>query len=364
MGAGGPGPRSTEERQSLIEQQSLPWRRSLAYGLPLALSLLAVVSLFSLSFGSSGLSPGEAGAILLGRLPGLGYLHPDVGSGAEAIVLRVRLPRVVLGILVGAALSLAGAAFQGLLRNPLADPFTLGVSSGAAVGAASVMAAGGVVSVPMGALAGGLAALGTVYRLARVGGRLAGETLILAGVVISSFGAALLALVISLSTERLQDIFFWLMGSLALRSWSQVLFVALVLVPVYLFLTLAARELNLLALGEEEALSLGVDVQRLRRSLLLWVSLLTAAVVSVSGTIGFVGLVVPHVVRLLAGPDHRALLPLAAVGGGAFLVAADLASRLLLAPRELPIGAVTALLGAPFFGYLLRRRKRDYFSSR
>ncbi|MEW6659457.1 MAG: iron ABC transporter permease [Thermodesulfobacteriota bacterium] len=299
--------------------------------------------------------------VLLGKL---GVTVPAVDRTTEVVVWGIRLSRVVLSGLVGASLATAGVVFQGLLLNPLADPFTLGVSTGAAFGVALLVMLGvggsflGLSPLPLGALAGALAAMVVVLVLSRESGRIRKETLILAGIVVSTFLSALISLIKSLDEESLSAIVFWIMGSFSGRGWIHVGF----LLP-YAILGLALafsyhRELDILALGEEQSHHLGVAVSKVRLNLLLGASLLTAGAVSVSGVIGFVGLVVPHLVRVLAGPAHGRLLVLSAFAGALILIWADVASRVLLASgQELPVGVVTALLGGPFFFYLLKSRR-------
>jgi iron complex transport system permease protein len=300
-------------------------------------------------------------AVLLGKL---GFSVPAIDRTTEVVIWGIRLSRVVLSGLVGASLAVAGVVFQGLLLNPLADPFTLGVSTGAAFGVALLVMLGvggsfwGLSPLPLGALVGALGAMFAVLVLSREAGRIRKETLILAGIVVSTFLSALISLIKSLDEESLSAIVFWIMGSFSGRGWIHVGF----LVPYAAAgLALAAchhRELDILALGEDQSHHLGVAVSKVRLHLLLGASLLTAGAVSVSGVIGFVGLVVPHLVRILAGPSHGRLLALSAVTGALTLIWADVLSRVLLASgQELPVGVVTALLGGPFFFYLLKSRR-------
>ena len=279
------------------------------------------------------------------------------------IVRQVRLPRVLLASLVGAALSISGAAMQGLFRNALASPYILGVASGAAAGAALaiLLAGSSVVWLPIGAFLGALAAASIVYGLARGRDRRTSVfTLILAGVAVGSLFGAITSLSIFVSSrgERMSDIVFWMMGGLGRSGWSGVVVLAPVVLVCGAGLFLFAPQLNALARGEQGAFHLGVHPERTTRLLLVLSTLLTAAAVSMAGTIGFVGLIIPHLLRLIVGPDHRTLLPCSAIGGAAFLVWADLASRTLLRPIELPVGILTAFLGAPFFLYLLKTQAR------
>ncbi|MEX2416733.1 MAG: iron ABC transporter permease [Paenibacillaceae bacterium] len=303
--------------------------------------------------------------IILQKSFGLGW-KGDIPRNVEMIIWHIRFPRVLLALFIGAALSLAGAAFQGLLRNPLADPFTIGVSSGATLGAVSVLyfqinfLGLGTFSLPVVAILGGFVALMIVFGITRLSNRgMAVETIILAGIIISSFISAIVSLIIALSSqEDMRQILYWMMGSVGMRGWSHLeLFMPFFLIGAAIVL-MHHRELNALAVGEESAQHLGVDVKKRKIWILIGASLLTGSSVAVSGSIGFVGLVIPHLVRLLTGPNHRHVLPLSMLMGGAYLVLADLIARTIIAPKELPIGVITALIGAPVFAVLLMRRFR------
>lgn len=332
----------------------------------LAAAVLSVV--VTTTIGVAEISFRDAGRLILHQLPFFNnIIQADWPSTWETIILRMRLPRVILGFLVGASLSVAGAAFQGLLRNPLADPYTLGVSSGAALGATLAlflqsrygMALGP--GIPFFAFLGASLALFFIYNLARVGGEIPVATLLLAGVVVSSFLSAVISLLMLFAGEHIQGIFFWLVGGLSLRTWSHVTLVLPYVLVGSGVIFFWSRDLDLILLGEESAAHLGVEVERLKKIILVAASLLTGAVVSVSGMIGFVGLVIPHGVRMLVGPGHRSLIPTSALVGGIYLVWIDSLARTLLAPVEIPVGIVTAFLGAPFFIYLLRSRKNIRF---
>ena len=321
--------------------KKISFRAGLVAVIVLALIVLAVMFV-SLFFGAVFISPGD----LFGN----------------EILWQIRLPRVILAALLGLLLSVSGVILQGTLRNPLADPYILGISAGGAIGAALAIALGanfvilGMSSVPVLAFATSLFAVFVVFKLSQVAGKASPETLILAGVAISSFCAAVLSLIIIL-TGNLQSIYFWLLGSLSAAGWSNVITV----IPYALFgLGVAyffSKELNALLLGEELAQTLGVDVERTRAILVGTASLMTAAAVSVSGLIGFVGLIVPHFIRILIGPNHRFLVPISALSGMLLMVVADTIARTIMAPTEIPIGIIMALVGAPFFLYLLRRRR-------
>jgi iron complex transport system permease protein len=275
------------------------------------------------------------------------------------IVWNLRAPRAVLAFLVGGSLGVAGAGLQALVRNPLADPFLLGLSGGAGLGAVLAIALHlpGPWVLPIAAFVGALAALVLVYRLGLVGGAtLDPRILLLGGVAVGAFAAAITTAIVALAdAAELRNAFLWLWGGLSTASWNAVLVVALY-APLPLAVLLAAsRPLDLLALGEESAGYLGADVESVKRRVYLAASLLTAVAVAVSGVIGFVGLIVPHLARLTWGHRHRALLPAAFIGGGALLAIADTLARTAVAPRELPVGVVTALIGVPVFAFLLRR---------
>ncbi len=328
----------------------------------LLIALAVTVIIMATGFGAVPIRPGA----VLRVFTDLIFSSPDGSAGTDyTIIWQIRFPRVLLGFLIGASLAAAGAAFQGLLQNPLADPYTIGVSSGAALGAtaAILLLPAGFFSqmlIPLFGFLGALVALFSVYQLGRVGGRLPVVTVLLAGVVISSFFSALISLSMLFAGEQMRSIFFWLVGGLGMKGWPYVALIVPYLVLGLAVLIFHSRDLNLILLGEEEALSLGVEVERVKKIVLVAASLLTAGAVSVSGMIGFVGLIVPHAMRILIGPDHRLLFPAAVFGGGIFLVAADTFARTVLSPVELPVGIITAFIGAPFFMYLLRRYRSKY----
>jgi iron complex transport system permease protein len=283
-----------------------------------------------------------------------------MSSENQMIVFDLRLPRIVLGMLVGAALSVSGAGFQALLRNPLADPYVLGVSSGGAVGAIAGMIFAPRIPLvtPLAAFVGAIATIAAVYFLGRRSGQLDSTTLLLAGIISASFlGAVISFLVTTLASRDLRGVVFWLMGDLSTpvpASLHWVLLAGLIVGVGAIYTT--AADLNVITSGEREAIHLGVDVTRVKLVVYVSASLLTGLAVSVSGAIGYVGLLVPHAMRMLFGSDYRVLIPSSAIGGAIALLVADTLARTALKPTELPVGAVTAILGAPFFIYLLRRR--------
>ena len=329
-----------------------------------AVGLIALVlALFAgVGFGSVAVAPGDTLGILAQRLLGLdlGATWPPV---AETIVWDLRLPRVLEAMVVGLGLAVAGTTFQGLLRNPLADPYVLGTASGAALGAAiAVLIPVRVAILEFGllqglAFLGAMASIAAVYRLARVGGGAPMTSLLLTGYALGSLLAAGLAMAMYLSGSALRQIFAYLLGSFEAASWGRLAGVVPIVVVASVLILARARSLNGLLLGEDAAAHLGVDVRRQRAILLALASLITAACVAVSGLIGFVGLVVPHVVRLVVGPNARLLLPLSALVGAVLLAFADVVARSL---GEIPVGVVTALIGAPFFLFLLRRTQHGY----
>jgi iron complex transport system permease protein len=323
----------------------------------LGLAILAAVAL-----GSVTIPIGDTLAILAHHLLPIG--GPTTWTPtAETIVWELRLPRVLEAAIVGTGLAVAGATFQGLLRNPLADPYVLGTASGAALGAAvAVLIPIRIELLSFGllqllAFVGALAAVGAVYRLSRVGGASPLTSLLLTGYALGSLLAAALAMAMYLSGAALRQIFSYLLGSFDGASWPELGGAVPIIAIGSALIMVRARALNGLLLGEEAAIHLGVDVRRERAILLALASLVTAAAVSVSGLIGFVGLVVPHVVRILVGPNARLVLPLSALGGAVLMVSADLVARLL---GEIPVGVITACVGAPFFLVLLRRAQRGY----
>ncbi|MFL5757649.1 MAG: FecCD family ABC transporter permease [Chloroflexota bacterium] len=326
--------------------------------------IVAIVLALTLGIavGSVGVSPFDTVAILAHHLLGMAA-SPSVSAGSDTIVFDLRVPRVLTAMVVGAGLSVAGAMFQGLLRNPLADPYVLGTASGAALGAAVaiVIPVHGVVlgfGLVQGlAFAGALIAVWSVYRLSRTSGLAPLTSLLLTGYAVGSLLAAGLAMAMYLSGAALREIFAFLLGSFDTSSWARLAGAAPLVVFGCVAILLRARVLNALLLGEETATHLGVDVGRERGILLALGSLVTAAAVTISGLIGFVGLVVPHVVRLVVGPNARSVLPLSALWGASLLAFADLVARVL---GEIPVGVVTAVIGAPFFLVLLRRTRSGY----
>jgi len=341
------------------------WRRR-AYAILGLLIALGGVAAFATTFGSVQIPFLTICHVLFSQLP-LVDIAPTWPSTTETIILEIRLPRVILAGLVGAALAIAGATYQGLFRNPLADPYLIGVAQGAALGAVIGFLLPfnwygmGFGIIPLLAFTGALISVAIVYNLARVGKTLPVTTLILAGVALGALWGSIVSYLIITSGEKMHGIIFWLMGSFSLSEWSEVRVVLPYVVVGVAIILLYARSLNIMHLDEEQAQQLGVNTERLKLILLAAATLITAAAVCFVGTIGFVGIIIPHAVRLVWGPDYRFLLPLSVLTGAIFLILADLVARTALAPTEIPVGVVTAICGAPFFLYLLRRKKRAVF---
>ena len=319
--------------------------------------VFVIVAILSISLGTADIG-------LMKILRGIfGWVSDPVRGWTDTdrvIVFQVRLPRIILAGIVGAALSVAGVVFQSLFRNPLADPYILGISSGSAVGAILAIISGAglsFLSIPAASFCGALLTIMLVLGIARTGYRFQTNTLLLAGVIVGSFFSAIIMFLVSITQdERLHSIIFWLMGDLSLSKYNEIIIVTPFVIVGCLIIYLHAHPLNLIVTGEETALQLGVEVERVKRLLLITASLITGVVVSVSGVIGFVGLIVPHMMRMVFGSDHRLLLPASGLFGLSFMVVADTIARIVIAPVELPVGVITAIFGAPFFIYLLRRK--------
>ena len=321
-------------------------------GIALAAGIFALCLVLALVLGPVSLS--------LGSLWHLVTTGPVQGDLANSIFWQIRLPRVLVACLVGAALAVAGVILQDLFLNPLTDPYVTGVSSGAALGATIgiVLHFASLSWTTVLAIIGGLGTLGLVWLAARRRGRIDIFVLLLAGVTIAYLASAVVTVLMIKSNQDMNAIIFWLMGSFSGRSWPDVK-VALVVIPFMAVPLFFTKEMDIMLQGEKRALELGVEVERTKRILLVTAGVLTALAVSVSGIIGFVGLVVPHIVRLLVGPGHRSLLPVSLLAGASMMVVADLLSRTVIAPNEIPVGVVTTFVGAPLFVYLLRRGKRS-----
>ncbi len=324
--------------------------------------LLLVTMTLGVALGSVALSPAAVWQVVIDHILG----RPQTDTVADEIVWLIRLPRVLLAAVVGAALTTAGTVVQALVRNALADPYLLGVSSGASVGATAVLLFGafaslGVWALSAGSVLGALGAMAAVFLVSRTGRQLAPTQLILCGVVLSAlFESVTSFLIFRGNPQATQSILFWLLGSFGNANWAQLPIPVICLIVAMGYLLAQARSLNALAMGSEPAASLGVDVTRLRRNLFIVTSLMVGVAVAVSGVIGFVGLVVPHIVRLMVGSEHRRVLPVGVLFGASFMVVGDLLARTIVAPQEMPIGVITAFIGAPTLIVLIRRRPYLY----
>ncbi|MGD0780703.1 MAG: iron chelate uptake ABC transporter family permease subunit [Dehalococcoidales bacterium] len=357
---------ASKPREKIKDTAYLAGRRRRIISLVgLGVALIIIIALAT-SIGSVPVPLGTTFSILADKLP---FINIDQtwSNTTATIVLDIRLPRILLAGLVGSALAIAGATYQGLFRNPLADPYLIGVAQGASLGAVigfllpAAWNLTGIGVIPMFAFIGAIVATIIVYLLARRGKSLPVSTLILAGVALSALLSSIVSYLIISSGNKLHNIIFWMMGSFSSSNWSQVLIVLPYVAIGTAVIVIFARLLNVMQLDEEQAQQLGVNVESLKLILLAAATLITAASVSFVGTIGFVGIIIPHAVRLIWGADHRFLLPLAILTGAIFMILTDLISRTVLAPTEIPIGVITAICGAPFFLYLLRRRKKAIF---
>ncbi|MCF8010222.1 MAG: iron chelate uptake ABC transporter family permease subunit [Clostridiales bacterium] len=343
------------------------WRWRIVFSLLFAALVFTVI--FCTAIGPVSIGFFTVVKIIINSLPGAKNFMPAENWPItyETIVFNLRLARVILALLVGAALATSGVVLQGLLQNPMGDPYILGISSGAALGATTAILFGlgnymlGIFTIPAMAFLGGAGTTFVVYNIAKVGNRVSMSTLLLAGIAVGSFLSAVASLTMVISGENLHQVIFWLMGGLSNRGWKHVMillpYIIIGIIPMILY----SRDLNVMLLGEESAQHMGVEVEKLKKIMLGVAALVTASAVSVSGIIGFVGLIIPHIVRLLVGPDHRVLLPASALLGAIFLAVADTLARVVAAPLEIPVGIITALCGGPFFLYLLRKKKNPGF---
>lgn len=324
--------------------------------------LVAVV--VSLNIGYSSISFESIFKILFNKLSFGGQPYFQVSDVESTLIFDVRLPRVLCAAIVGAGLSISGVVYQGLFRNPLADPYTIGASAGAALGATAAIVLGisfsvlGLTTLPVFAFIGCISAVFLVYSISRVGNKVPVQTLLLSGIAVSIFLSAIVSYLQTISPEKLHQSQFWLMGSFSYTEWTDILSVIIFIAGGGAAIYLYSRDLNLLALGEDEARHLGVDLEKVKKVLLVSSAFVTAAAVSISGLIAFIGLIIPHLTRLMVGPDHRVLIPSSMLMGSTFLILCDSAARVIVAPAELPVGVITAMCGGPFFLYLMRRKKK------
>jgi len=332
-----------------------PSRVSAGLAVAGAVALLGAITVGVL-IGPVGLPAGSALITIFDWVPGVEA--PEISAAHRSILLDWRLPRVVLGALVGACLAMSGAAYQGVFRNPLADPYLLGAAAGAGLGATIAIVTGSRPFIALAAFVGALVAVAFAYVLGRAAGGGAGAAIILAGVAVAAFLTAAQTYLQQRNTDTLREVYVWILGRLSTNGWSDVLSLLPYAVISGAVIFALRRNLDVLSVGDAEAGALGLPVARVRLLLVVAATLATAAAVAVSGLIGFVGIIVPHLVRLVAGSSYRVVVPLSMVFGAAFLVITDLGSRTIMSPAELPIGVVTAFLGAPFFLLVLRRSRR------
>jgi iron complex transport system permease protein len=337
-------------------------RKSLFALLLLAYSLLAIAAT---SMGSANITPYNVLTAILKSIPFIGkYIEGNVSSTHFLIIFMVRMPRIVMASLVGMGLSVVGASFQSLFKNPMADPYVLGISSGAALGAALAIviklpsAAASLSVVTIFAFIGAVATTILVYSIAQVRGKVTTINLILAGSAVSFLMSAMISIIMVFNQEQVNKIVFWMMGSFNASSWKNIFIVAPVVLIGTLIIYLFYRDFNLMLTGEDNAKSLGVETEKLKKLIIVISAMIMAVSVSFSGIIGFVGFLVPHMVRLLFGPNNKALIPFSALGGAIFLLFSDTIARTIASPAELPVGAVTALIGSPYFIYLLIKMKK------
>lgn len=343
-------------------------KRTLEYVIIL-LAILILLIIIAASVGAARISLKETALIMLSFIPGVNNLidNASIDSQNFIIISQIRLPRIALSIFVGVALASAGVIFQGLFRNPMADPYVIGVSAGAAFGATIGLlfvggsGVAGISVTALFALCGALATTFLVYNIARIRGKIQVVTLLLAGIALSAMLSAMTSFIMIFRVHDMAKVIFWVMGGLTAASWAKFN----ILAPVVIILVVASgffmRDLNVLSLGDERAAQLGVETEKVKKILLVMASLIAAVAVSMSGIIGFVGLITPHILRLIVGPDHRVLYPASAVAGGIVLLASDTIARTALMPREVPVGIITSIIGVPFFLYLLVKSKREAF---
>jgi iron complex transport system permease protein len=371
--------------QNSSDMYEIYQKKNLFWGLILLSSVLVLLisGFFALLFGSAGpIGPASTRLLTISDviaqitknsfnllLQPLGLPFAEDNSVQKVIIWDIRFPRIIMGALAGMALAVAGTIMQAVFRNPMADPYILGLASGASVGASIAIIAGGTIgflagyTLPIFAFAGALLTVIVVYYISNIRGMVRIDTLLLSGIAVGSFMAAVTSLFTYVSGQYLRPIIFWLMGGLSLSEgdWDSVFIAAVIIIPVCIICMTFTRQLNLLLLGEETAQYRGLDTQKVQKILLVLASLITGVAVAFTGVIGFVGLIIPHLIRLITGPDHRILLPTSAIIGASFLIIADIIAKTVIYPTELPVGIITALCGTPFFLYLLRKQKKIGF---
>jgi iron complex transport system permease protein len=327
--------------------------------------ILVLIFFISLSIGAVKVDFKDIATIIMKNL-GLMTLPDSISESTEYIIFNVRLPRILISYFVGGILAISGGAYQGLMKNPMADPYTLGISSGAAFGAtlSIIFLKGaslyGISSISLASFIGAVSVVFIVYKIARIGSEISVTTLLLSGIAISQFLAAFMSILMLLFDESLHRIVFWTMGSLSGKGWAQLNTIIPYGIAGFSILFFLSKDMDILLLGDENANNLGVDSDKIKKIILIATSIATGAAVSISGIIGFVGLIIPHMVRMFTGPEHKYLLPVSFNAGGILLMSCDTLARTII-PQEIPVGIITALLGGPFFIYLLNKRKREVF---
>jgi iron complex transport system permease protein len=339
-----------------------------SYGLTMLILLILLILMIGITstIGSANIGPMDVYRVVASKIPGMGGFvdSSSITASQHSIIWSVRLPRVLLGVIVGAGLSISGASFQGLLKNPMADPYILGISSGAALGAAIAIilkletALMGFSGISVMAFVGALIAVTLVYNIGRIRSQVPVTTLLLAGVAVGQFLTAITSLLMVIYNRDMTKIIYWTLGSLSGKGWNPITTISIPIIAAMVILLFFSRDINIMLTGEESAKSLGVNVERIKVYVLLLGTFITSMAVSISGIIGFVGLIIPHIVRLIVGPDHRILLPASAIVGSIFMVFTDTIARTVISPMEIPVGIITAIFGGPFFIYLLRSKKK------
>ncbi len=328
--------------------------------------LLIIMIIAAANFGVADISFKQTALIVISKIPIVNNFVSTGGIKATSIIilLNLRLPRIFLACLVGAALSVVGTSFQGIFKNPMADPFVLGVSSGAALGATVAMVFlkeihfFGMSIIAFTAFIGAIITTFLVYSIARVGTKVPVATLLLAGIAINYLLSSIISLMMTFNSDNIEKIVMWTMGSFSTAGWDEVILLFIIIVPSILFISTYSRDLNIMLLGEDSARSLGIDVNGFKKHIFIISTLMVAAVVSVSGIIGFVGLIIPHAIRMIFGSDNRVVIPFSALGGAIFLVICDTIARVVVPPSEIPVGIITSIFGVPFFVYLLYKTKK------
>ncbi|WP_270474572.1 FecCD family ABC transporter permease [Clostridium cochlearium] len=328
--------------------------------------MLFISIVLSSTLGVANITFSKSMQILMSKIPFINKLLnvDNISETHKLIIINIRLPRIILSALIGAGLSVVGCVFQAIFKNPMADPYVLGISSGSALGASISIVMGissmalGITGTTLFAFIGAIFTTVLVYFIAKTGTKLPTNTLLLAGVSVSFLFSSINSLIMIFNRDRVEQIVFWTMGSLASATWKQVISLFLFVIIGFILIIIYSRDLNLMLMGDETACSLGIEVNFVKKFLLIVSSIIIASCVSVSGVIGFVGLIVPHITRMIVGPNHKVLLPFSTLGGAIFMIICDTLSRILAPPAEIPVGAITALFGAPYFIYLLIKNKK------